>query len=129
MLNTTLFLGNVSDMMYICIDGTENLYVYGMYKYDLFGRDNTNVMLGYIQNLLGSILTINKMYGEIVEYSEANDTKSMYYEFGRIARLLFDFEPVVLEESSYSPEDNDDIVYAGESSSESGIWGARPIVM
>lgn len=45
-LNTTLFMGNVSDMMYICIDAAENFYVYSMYKYDLFGRDNTNVMLG-----------------------------------------------------------------------------------
>ena len=44
--NTTLFLGNVSDMMYVCIDAAENLYVYSMYKYDLFGRDNTNVILG-----------------------------------------------------------------------------------
>jgi hypothetical protein len=62
-LNTTLFLGNVSSMFYYCIDAGENLYVYAMYKYDLFGRDNTNVLLGSIQNLLGSILTINKVYG------------------------------------------------------------------
>jgi hypothetical protein len=45
-LNTTLFLGNVSNMNYDCIDAGENLYVYSMYKYDLFGRDNTNVLLG-----------------------------------------------------------------------------------
>lgn len=99
-------------MMYICIDGAENLYVYTMYKYDLFGRDNTNVILGYLQNLLGNILTINKLYGEIVEYSEANDTRSMYYEFGRIVRILFDFEPVVLEEASYSSDDNNEITYS-----------------
>jgi hypothetical protein len=64
------------------------------------------------------------MYGEIVEYSEANDTRSMYFEFGRIARILFDFEPVVLEEASFSPEDNDDIVYSGSSPAENGIWGS-----
>jgi hypothetical protein len=45
-LNTTLFFGNVSNMNYVCIDAGENFYVYAMYKYDLFGRDNTNVMLG-----------------------------------------------------------------------------------
>ena len=45
-LNTTLFAGNISDTSYICIDAVENLYVYSMYKYDLFGRDNTNVILG-----------------------------------------------------------------------------------
>jgi hypothetical protein len=61
-LNTTLFLGNVSNMFYVCIDAGENLYVYSMYKFDLFGRERTNVLLGGIQNLLGSILTINKIY-------------------------------------------------------------------
>ena len=45
-LNTTLFFGNISTMSYVCIDAGENLYVYSMYKYDLFGRDNTNVLLG-----------------------------------------------------------------------------------
>lgn len=60
--NTTLFFKKISYMSYVCIDAGENLYVYSMYKYDLFGRDNTNVLLGSLQNLLGSILTINKVY-------------------------------------------------------------------
>lgn len=124
-LNTTLFLGNFSDTSYICIDAAENLYVYTMYKYDLFGRDNTNVILGALQNLLGNILTINSLYAEIIEYSEANDTESMYYEFGRIFRLVSDIEPVVLEEAS----NDDEIVYSGSSApAESGVWG-RPLVM
>ena len=62
-LNTTLFLGNFSDMMYICIDAGENLYVYNMYKYDQFGRDNTNVVLGGLQNLLARLITVNKIEG------------------------------------------------------------------
>jgi hypothetical protein len=44
--NTTLFFKKISYMSYVCIDAGENLYVYSMYKYDLFGRDNTNVLLG-----------------------------------------------------------------------------------
>ena len=55
--NTTLFFKKISSrgpnnekiisyMSYVCIDAGENLYVYSMYKYDLFGRDNTNVLLG-----------------------------------------------------------------------------------
>jgi len=125
-LNTTLFLGNVSDMSYICIDAAENLYVYTMYKFDLFGRDRNNVVLGALQNLLGNILTINSLYGEIIEYSEANDTESMYYEFGRIFRLVVDIEPVVLEEAAFNA---DEIVYSGSAApADSGVWG-RPLVM
>jgi hypothetical protein len=96
-LNTTLFLGNVSNMFYVCIDAGENLYVYSMYKFDLFGRDRTNVMLGSIQNLLGSILTINKIYSKVVEYEKTGELEEMYFAFGRIFRILVDIEPVVIE--------------------------------
>ena len=123
--NTTLFLGNVSDMMYVCIDAAENLYVYSMYKYDLFGRDNTNVILGALQNLLGNILTINALYGDIREYDEANNTAKVWYEFGRIWRLVVDIEPVILEEAGWSAPDDSIYFSADESSSaETGVWGA-----
>lgn len=47
-LNSTLFLRNVSDVSYVCLDTAENLYVYQMYKFRLFGNDWTNVLLGYL---------------------------------------------------------------------------------
>lgn len=129
-LNTTLFARNVSDMSYVCIDAMENLYVYNMYKYDLFGRDNTNVILGALQNLLGNILTINSLYGEIREYTENNETERVYYEFGRIFRLVMDIEPVVLEEAGFDADEQ--ITYAADASpADSGVWGApktRPLV-
>ena len=48
MLNTTLFLKNVSDLNYICLDALENSYVYFIYKIDSFGRDGTQIVLGAI---------------------------------------------------------------------------------
>ena len=41
MLNSTLFLKNVSDLSYICLDAAENNYVFWVYKADSFGRDLT----------------------------------------------------------------------------------------
>ena len=99
-LNTTLFLGNVSYTNYVCIDAGENLYVYAMYKYDLFGRDKTNVLLGSLQNLLGSILTINKVYAQVIEYEKLNQTENMFFAFGRIFRMIVDIEPVMIESGS-----------------------------
>jgi hypothetical protein len=61
-LNTTLFFQNASDVAYICIDSVENLYVYFIYKFQQFGNDFTNVGLGFIQNLLGKVITINKIF-------------------------------------------------------------------
>lgn len=47
-LNSTLFLKNVSDLSYICLDALENNYVYWVYKLDSFGRDFTQIMLGWL---------------------------------------------------------------------------------
>ena len=48
MLNSTLFLKNVSDLSYICLDAAENNYVFWVYKIDEFGRDLTQISLGYL---------------------------------------------------------------------------------
>jgi len=109
-LNSTLFLRNVSDVLYVCLDAGENLYVYSQYKYELFGRDNTNLLLGVLQNFLGSILSINKIYGLILEHDVNNETEQKYYEFGRIFRMLADVEPVVLEDAG-NPLDDPDFDY------------------
>lgn len=69
-LNTTLFMQNISDVSYVCIDAMENLYVFGMYKFELFSFNWLNLILGYVQNVLGSILTVNKIYQKMIEYDE-----------------------------------------------------------
>lgn len=61
-LNSTMFLRNTSDVSYDCLDATENLYVYFMYKFKLFGYDWINVLLGFLQNGLANIITINRVY-------------------------------------------------------------------
>ena len=67
--NTTLFLQNVSDVLYNCIDGLENIYVYQMYRFELFGNDLDNVFAGFLQNLLGNIITINRIFNQVVEFN------------------------------------------------------------
>lgn len=97
-LNTTLYLRNVSDVSYICLDSAENFYVYSMYKFKLFNYDWANLLLGVLQNSLGRVLTINKIYeNKIAPAEEKNDTQTIYYNIGRIANLILDFEPVILE--------------------------------
>lgn len=57
-LNTTLFMGNVSDAVVLCVDATENLFVWTNYKFETFGNSINNFFLSGIQNLLGKVLTI-----------------------------------------------------------------------
>jgi len=107
-LNSTLFLRNASEVGYVCIDTVENLYVYAMYKFKLFGYDWTNVALGALQNALGRILSINKIYEKIMEYDTNGDLEQIYYSVGKIVVMIIDFEPVILEASGFGGTDPDD---------------------
>ena len=86
-----------------------------MYKFELFSFDWLNVILGYIQNGLGSILTINRIYQKIITYDETQ-TAEIYYDIGRIIQLVNDFEPIVVEEAGNPlyedyDEKDDDLTY------------------
>ena len=47
-LNVTVFAGNSSDVMVVCVDAAENLFVWTQFKFDTFGRRWNNVMLAGI---------------------------------------------------------------------------------
>ena len=149
-LNTTLFMRNISDVSYICIDALENVYVFSMFKFELFGMDWINVLLGFIQNLLGSVLTINKIYQKVIEYPEEQMLR-VYYDIGRITKMILDFEPIILEESvnplsvaaanskdkgqggrktwnTGEDDDDDDIIYKKKSWKESDYTSALTAV-
>jgi len=110
MLNTTYFISNISDVSYSCLDAGENLYVYAMYKFRLFGEDWTNVLLGALQNLLKMTLSINKINNKLQEADDAGRYDEVYYHFGRITQLLMDYDPVILEDAG-NPLSDPDFVY------------------
>ena len=59
-----------------------------------------NVFAGFLQNLLGNIITINRIFNQVVEFSEKNETVKMYALIGRIFKLVVEFEPALLEEAA-----------------------------
>lgn len=61
-LNFTLFMKNVSDVSYSCIDAGENLFVWAMYRFEEFGYDTNKFMLAAFSNLLGEVITIQRIY-------------------------------------------------------------------
>jgi hypothetical protein len=99
-LNTTLFIRNVSNVGYVCLDAFENVYIYMLYKFRLFGYDWANVGLGLLQNTVGNILVIKNQAEIISQLAETNDTKEIIVRVGKLFITLMDFDPVILETSS-----------------------------
>ena len=97
-LNFTLYLQNVSDTSYTCIDASKNFWVWGVYKYYSFGGDWTQFFLAGLQNLLGNVLTINRYYGYIDSAVKNERFDVMWNIIGKITVLLADFDAITISE-------------------------------
>ena len=102
-MNSTLFVQNTTDVLYICTDTAENMYYFWLTKREQF-PSMSDFSLGFLQNLLSNgirLKQINDKLIELQEESEADPTVDndykYYYYMGRIARLLLVFDPVTDE--------------------------------
>ena len=64
-------------------------------------QDMEDFEAGFIQNMLGQVLSIQDALGKISAASKNKDTEAMIYQIGRLARRIFDFEP--MKSSSLHP--------------------------
>ena len=49
---------------------------------------------GFIQNLLGNVLSIQDILGKVNEAIAEDDNEAIVYQFGRLLRRIGDFEPM-----------------------------------
>lgn len=63
-------------------------------QFDAFG----DIFAAWLQNLLGNVITFNSLYKKIEEATEAENTKEIYFWYGRFTILFIDFEPLVEED-------------------------------
>ena len=66
-------------------------YLYKKSQFTAFG----DIFAAWLQNLLGNVITFNSLYKKIEEATEAENTKEIYFWYGRFAILFIDFEPLV----------------------------------
>lgn len=57
----------------------------------------------WMQNTLGNVITINLVLGKVEDAKEVNDTVAKYYWYGRLANIMFVFDPQ--PEETFEEED------------------------
>eukprot|EP00347_Sterkiella_histriomuscorum_P010508 403376014 len=60
----------------------------------------TDWVTGFIQNMLGNVISFQKIYDRISQAIRDKNDREVYYQFGRIMNLLLDFYPI--QASSFS---------------------------
>ena len=98
--NSTLFLQNTTQLLFICTDTAENLYYWLQLKIDQFPTWN-DLFLGFLQNLLGNAIRlkyINDKVQELQDEEEENPGVDVGYKYwyyvGSVARIMLVFDPV-----------------------------------
>lgn len=110
--NSTLFIQNTTNTLYICTDTAENLYHFYLWKLEQF-PSFSDVTLGFLQNLLANAMRLQAINAELTRLREDteengtdNSAREMYY-IGVIVRMLLIFDPVAQDLSRVSlPEKN-----------------------
>jgi hypothetical protein len=68
-------------------------------QFDTWG----DVFAAWLQNLLGNVITFQKLHDKIKEAEEAENAREMYYWYGRFWTLFINFEPI--EEDTFEDEE------------------------
>lgn len=66
-------------------------------SYTNFIRFNstTDYILGFLQNILGNVISFQSIYTKVSAALTANNIPEVFYQGGRVANLLFSFNPLM----------------------------------
>jgi hypothetical protein len=56
-------------------------------------------VLGFIQNLLGNVVSFQRIYDKMVNAMLIENKAEVYYQLGRLMQIMLDFKPI--EKESY----------------------------
>ena len=90
--------GNFSNGVLNCETFVENLITEVIDRYKTFNNNTADFLLSFLFNIMGKSLSFKSILDAINE-----DIKNQYYvdianQYGRMVRVMFDFEPELLKE-------------------------------
>jgi len=76
-----------------CTGSMLEMYRWGLKKSTQF-KSWGDVFQAWLQNILGNVITFQKLYDKIKQADQAQNTKESYYWYGRFLSLFINFEPI-----------------------------------
>ena len=93
LFNSTKFIANGTNAAMVCFDVLENFSIYAANKFELF-PNFTSFIMGFFQNLLGSVATLVNIYKNISTAVESGNLVPIFLQMGKALRILLDFQPI-----------------------------------
>jgi hypothetical protein len=83
--------------LYYCNSMNQNAYLYILRQFELFGTF-LNWTYSFLQNILAKILSINNIYKSLQVAYAKNIRPYIWFDFGRLIRVLLIFPPIEMED-------------------------------
>ena len=99
---TTKFIRIWAEGLYTCNDMAKHIYTFIEPRKTAFQYSWLQFTYGFIQNILAQIFSINNVYLSMNKAVEYDDDPVIWFNFGRLFRILMVFEPIEME----NPDDD-----------------------
>ena len=110
--NTTSWISfNLAPSSRYCVLSGLEGYSWGLLKKSQFSSFGS-VFEAWLQNLLGNVITFNSIYKKIEEAEEAENTREVYFWYGRFTILFIDFEPIEESDADFESDFDDNVFLA-----------------
>lgn len=91
---TKMLAGNFSNALVDCEYMGTNIYAYGLNKFSQFNNNIGDFLLSFLFNMMGSALKFKSAFTAINDDMKNGNFEDIATQYGRMIRIIFDFEPV-----------------------------------
>lgn len=103
--NTTHLIGRIGDHSLVCTSFVQGFYYFYYNQKDSY-RDAAAFFISFFQNILANVLNINTIYQAMeAAISKTGNITDVYYQSGKIVRIVLDITPVIAIEDMVEIED------------------------
>ena len=103
--NTTHIIGKIGEHSLLCTAFFQGFYNFYYDQKDSY-RDTAAFFISFFQNLLANVLNINTIYQAMeAAISKTGNITDVYYQAGKIVRIVLDITPVIAMEDMVEIDD------------------------
>lgn len=106
--NTTKLFKNMTKHAAVCVSAIEGIFDYVQYQSEAYANPS-NYMMAFFQNILANVMQINYIYQDIQKDTKTENQTDLFFNIGRILRIILIVENNELRSSYHLREFNEGV--------------------
>jgi hypothetical protein len=94
---TKALAGNFSKSFVVCYEFGQSFWVQSIARWSLFGSNVGTYLMSFLFNQMGNALSFKSIFTQITQDQTNQYYSDIAYQYGRLIRKVFDFQPTTTE--------------------------------